>query len=481
LRARGQFVATVSIASVVTLLVLLTGAYLALRSQALAEEQTRLTREAVIASALVSSSVQTLADSSQGATTLSDRISAMTGDDAAIYQANGQSLVAVSAHGVDVVGAPLPPDAKPAVVGSCGPIAPTTCHHAYTGVVRAGGVEYAATYAPIFDATGKFAGALMVGVPMTQALAGANQAMLALMLVGMLLALLVIGASAYTFNRSTGQTLDALQTHLRAVASYTMAMEQAAHATVLASRRQERLARQIGDGARGLDALVSSVNQGYPALQQSAGAMWAEVSHPGATADPLVVMRLARETTLMATRVGAGMEDARVYSDHITRLMNHVVAQGRVAAQSGQETQRAAHELRAAIGDVEEILGGRMLKRSEAVSPLSMPSRPSLPVPIGESRAHPPGQSTWGPSSVWQAGGAFPSIPPLPPTERLPIVEAESKVVTGEVRAIKMEPSARADPAAPARYGDISFPKLMKDATTRPLAAEPESASTQAD
>src|SRR5262249_1267541 len=165
--------------------------------------------------------------------------------------------------------------------------------------------------------------------------------------IGILLALFVIAIGAYTFNRSTGQTLDLLQAHLRAVAASTVTMEHAAQATILASRRQERLARQIGDGACGLDALVTAVNQGYPALQQSAGAIWAEVSQPGAAPDPQVVLRLARETTLMATRIGAGMEDARVYSDHITRLMNHVVAQGRVAAQGRQETPRAAPELRA--------------------------------------------------------------------------------------------------------------------------------------
>jgi hypothetical protein len=63
---------------------------------------------------------------------------------------------------------------------------------------------------------------------------------------------------------------------------------------VLASRRQERLARQISDGAHGLDALVTSVNQGYPALRESAGAIWAEVSQPGAASDPLARSRCQR-------------------------------------------------------------------------------------------------------------------------------------------------------------------------------------------
>ena len=104
-----QFVATLAIASLVTLIALLAGAYLALRNQTLAEEQARLTHEAAIASAMMSNNVQTLASSPQASADLSDRISAMTGDDAALFQYNGQSLVAVAAHNMDIVGAPLHP------------------------------------------------------------------------------------------------------------------------------------------------------------------------------------------------------------------------------------------------------------------------------------------------------------------------------------------------------------------------------------
>jgi hypothetical protein len=476
LDGRRRFIATLAIASLVTLVSLLTGAYLALRSQALAEEQARLAREATMASALLSTHVQTLASSPQASTALSDRISAMTGDDAALYQYSGQSLVAVAAHGLDVIGSTLPSAAQPLVVGSCGPVAPVECHHAYSGVVRAGGVEYTATYAPIFDANDKFAGALMIAAPTADALAGVDSAMVALTVTGTLLALLVIAAGVYGYNRSTGQTLDALQTRLRAIAATSVAMERAAHATVHAARRQEQLARQIGDGARGLDALVTAVNQGYPALQQSAGAIWAEVSNPGAPPDPALVLRFARETTLLATRAGAGMEDARVYSDYITRLMNHVVAQGRVAAQNGQETQRAASDLRAAVEHVEAILGGRMVRRNENFSPLSLPSLPALPAHTGAGEARQRAQSAWNASGVWPVRAMFPSIPALPATEMLPILPTEQEVINGEVRAIPLETLGSVQPppaaTAPARYGDASFPKLMKDASTRPLAAD---------
>jgi hypothetical protein len=461
----------------VTLVALLTGAYFALRNQTLAEEQARLTREATIASAMMSSNPQALASFPQASADVSDRISAMTGDDAALFQYNGQSLVAVAAHDMDIVGAPLPSAVAPAVVGSCGPVAPVACHHAYSGVVRAGGIDYAATYTPVFDADGSFVGALMVATPLADALASVNAAMLALTIIGLLLTLLVIGVGAYLFNRLTGQTLGELQTHLRVVAASTVAMEHAAHAAVLTSRRQERLARQIGDGARGLDALVTSVNQGYPALQQSAGAIWAEVSQPGAAPDPTVVMQLARETTLMATRIGAGMEDARVYSAHIAKLMNHVVAQGRIASQGGQDTQRAAQELRASIESVEEILGGRLVKRDETFSPLSVPALPSprrqFPV---EARAPQQMQSQWETSSVWPSRPMFPSIPPVASTELVATLRTAPEVVNGEARAIYLKTQESAPPPQPtirpARFGEMNFPKLMKDAATRPLDAE---------
>jgi hypothetical protein len=465
LRARRQFVITLVVSSVLTLLLLLGGTYVALRAQTLAQAQARLTREAAMASMLLARGAQPLAQPADGVATLPDRISGMTGDEAALYQFSQQTLVAVSAHGLDVVGSPLPQAAQPAVVGSCGPLAPASCHHAYSGVVRAGAAEYEATYAPVFDADGGFAGAIMVATPLADTLAGVNQTMWMLGLLGACLTLIVIAVGVSVFNRSTGQTLDFLQTRLRAVASSAALMEHAAHATVLASKRQERLARQIGEGAHGLNTLVSSVNQGYPALQESAGAIWAEVSQPGASVDPLLTMRLARETVLMATRIGSGIEDARVYCDHILRLMNHVVAHGRATANDGQETQRAARELRAAIESVETILGGRMIRRDEALSPLPL-TRHTASVPY-EPVARPQ-TPVWGSSGAWDVG----AMPPLPTTERLSAPQVAPHVVNGEVRVITLdEPTAPTGaPLAPARYGDLSFPKLMKDAATHALA-----------
>jgi hypothetical protein len=79
----------------------------------------------------------------------------------------------------------------------------------------------------------------------------------------------------------------------------------------------------------------------------------------------------------------------------------------------------------------------------------------------------------------------FPSIPPLPATERLPAFQASSEVVNGEVRVINIEtqesvPTPQAT-MEPARFGDISFPTLMKDGSTRPLAAESEPTNAETD
>jgi hypothetical protein len=96
----------------------------------------------------------------------------------------------------------------------------------------------------------------------------------------------------------------------------------------------------------------------------------------------------------------------------------------------------------------------------------------------GETRAYQPAQSQWGSSSVWPSRQLFPSIPALPATERLPAFQAAREVVNGEVRALNVETGENVPPPPaamePARFGDISFPTLMKDATTRPLAGESE-------
>jgi hypothetical protein len=61
-------------------------------------------------------------------------------------------------------------------------------------------------------------------------------------------------------------------------------------------------------------------------------------------------------------------------------------------------------------------------------------------------------------------------------TERLPTPQTGPEVVTGEVRAITLEmgdtASSMQDAAGPGRFGDVSFPRLMKDAATRPLGID---------
>ncbi|HEY7094856.1 MAG TPA: hypothetical protein VH393_16860, partial [Ktedonobacterales bacterium] len=75
--------------------------------------------------------------------------------------------------------------------------------------------------------------------------------------------------------------------------------------------------------------------------------------------------------------------------------------------------------------------------------------------------------------------------PPVPSTERLPTLRTAPEVVNGEARAINLEtPESAPRPQTtmgPARFGDVSFPKLMKGATTRPLAAESEPTSAETD
>jgi hypothetical protein len=59
------------------------------------------------------------------------------------------------------------------------------------------------------------------------------------------------------------------------------------------------------------------------------------------------------------------------------------------------------------------------------------------------------------------------------------------EVVNGEARVINLETqqsaTAQKTTMEPARFGDVSFPKLTKDATTRPLAAESETTNAETD
>ena len=79
----------------------------------------------------------------------------------------------------------------------------------------------------------------------------------------------------------------------------------------------------------------------------------------------------------------------------------------------------------------------------------------------------------------------FPSIPPVPSTELLPMLRTESEPVNGEARAINVETEEHVPPPqttmGPARFGDVSFPRFMKDDTTRPLAAESEATNAETD
>jgi hypothetical protein len=117
------------------------------------------------------------------------------------------------------------------------------------------------------------------------------------------------------------------------------------------------MARQISEGARDIDALVGSMNQGHLAMHDSATGIWAEMSQPGTAPDPATAMRLARQAVVMAARIGVATEDARTRCNHVVRLMNQVIAEGHVLCGHGRETERRAAELRDAVEQIERAIG----------------------------------------------------------------------------------------------------------------------------
>jgi hypothetical protein len=315
------------------------------------------------------------------------RIRELTGERSALYMLQGTGLGAVATDGLGAVGQPPAPDVASALIGDCGPLALASCHHQFVGGIRLHDGEYTTAYVPLFDATGAFIGALGVGQPQSAVLAPAAQFSIVLLFVGLLVTLVVLAAGIWTYNVLSGEMLDALHLRLNHLATVAAELEHAATTQVVAARRQERMARQISDGARDIDTLVHSMNQGHATMHDSATGIWAEMSQPGAAPDPVTAMRLARQAVVMAARIGVAAEDARSRCNHVVRLMNQVIAEGHVLSGHGHETERRAAELRGVVEQIERALGEPLAPRASSSSPSRLASLSTMP---GLSEFSPP-------------------------------------------------------------------------------------------
>ncbi|HEX6819361.1 MAG TPA: hypothetical protein VF120_13370, partial [Ktedonobacterales bacterium] len=168
------------------------------------------------------------------------------------------------------------------------------------------------------------------------------------------------------YNALSGEVLDTLHLRLNHLATVAGELERAARAQIYAAHRQERMARQISEGARDIDTLVNTMQQGQLSMHESASDVWAEMSQPGAKPDPATAMRYARQAVVMAAHVGVATEDARTRCNHVVRLMNQVIAEGHALSGHGRETERRAAELREVIAHVERAIEEPLSPRTPA-------------------------------------------------------------------------------------------------------------------
>ncbi len=399
LQAQDHFLPLLVSATLLTTLALVFIAYLTVRADVLASQQQQVSRDVHIAQEVLAGpsgsfalrSGQLVSVTSLGQVVLNAggaqmvRVRELTGERSALYIMQGTGLSAVATDGLGAVGQSPAPEVISALIGDCGPLALPSCHHEYVGGVRLRDGEYTAAYVPLFDATGAFIGALGVGQPQSAVLAPAAQFTIVLLFVGLLVTLVVLAAGIWMYNVLSGEMVDALHLRLNHLATVAAELEHAANTQVVAARRQERMARQISDGARDIDTLVTSMKQGHVTMHDSATGIWAEMSQPGIAPDPTTAMRLARQAVVMAARIGVAAEDARSRCNHVVRLMNQVIAEGHVLSGHGHETERRAAELRGVVEQIERTLGEPLAPHASSPSRLS-----SLSTVPGLSESSPP-------------------------------------------------------------------------------------------
>ena len=196
-----------------------------------------------------------------------------------------------------------------------------------------------------------------------RAYAPANEMGIVLLLVTLLETALAVFCGLRFSGAPSNATLDRLDARLNDVASSAADLEQLVRAQVGRSQRQERLARQVSDSTREFNTLMEAVEQGQAALRETSSEIWAGMSQPGQALDPATATRLARQSAIIAGRIGAATEDSRERCRYLIGMMNQVIAEGRVLGDEGRVLEARANALRTSIERVEITLGAKVVCR----------------------------------------------------------------------------------------------------------------------
>ncbi|MGH2487366.1 MAG: Cache 3/Cache 2 fusion domain-containing protein, partial [Ktedonobacterales bacterium] len=308
-------------------------------------------------------------------TTLVDRTKAAIGANATIYQLEGPDLVAISTTlpvvngghtvaGARALGDKLSGSPFRALVGDCGAAENASCHHPYQGLATLHGVSYVTAFTPLYDMNGNFVGALGTASPYAAVIAPCVALAVILLFIGLLMALVGVAMGLWAYGSSAGKMLDSLDARLTRVADSAADREYLTRGQVERVERQRRMARQVGEEARRLDTLAGALVQSQSALRDAAGAIWAEMSQPGAQPDGEAALRLARQTAVVSGQMGIDAGDARLHCRQLVTLMNHVTAEGDALGATGARMREHALALRGAVEQVELTVGERLLPRA---------------------------------------------------------------------------------------------------------------------
>ena len=223
---------------------------------------------------------------------------------------------------------------------ACAPEPATTT----SGSLTLMGVEYLAGSAPLLDGSGACVGAIFTLTPVQAIQTGPLEYTVILAMTGALLTLLTVAVGLALSGRAGAAALVAQNERLRvALASLTQA--ESACATQLAQR--EWMDRRLATGQQRLRQMLDTLAQDRLALQDTTSDMWAGVSHPGAPIDPATAMRLARETAVVAARVGSRLNDFDAVTDELLADLSTAEEVDAMLGDALQQTTTAMSALRA--------------------------------------------------------------------------------------------------------------------------------------
>lgn len=227
----------------------------------------------------------------------------LTGVDTLIAQREQSGLV--------VIASSLAPASAGATLGARlgGSLASNACANAASptaGSLSLAGESYIAGAAPLVDGSGACVGAVIAVTSVSAMRATTLGYTIILALAGALLALVtaVVGLMLHGREQPARQPLG--DERVRAALD---ALDAAQADCAEQAEQRAWLGRRLATGRGHMRRLMATLAIDRVALQEATSDVWAGVSHPGAPVDPAIAMRLARESAVVAARIGSRLND----------------------------------------------------------------------------------------------------------------------------------------------------------------------------